>query len=205
MTARREPVKAPRKPSVIERLLNVRRPWPVRRNPVYAIVAVHKIARTFKKPSHLAVEFLIVLQNTSCRGKSSLGQFKSWPSCPKALPFCGFARSFIGLQAKLLFMCWAITALSVSLLQERRGRDSPKFHRRESPPPYLTSGPTFRPTSPVPPGWREPPERFHEPEQDRIPGQFSGPRAPGNARKVVLLSLSRGAHSYELPARCGFC
>jgi hypothetical protein len=54
MTARRDPVKAPRNPSVIERLLNVRRPWPVRRNPVYAIVTVHKIARTFMVPSHLA-------------------------------------------------------------------------------------------------------------------------------------------------------
>jgi len=53
MTARRNPVKAPRNPSVIERLLNVRRPWPVRRNPVYAIVTVHKIARTFMVRSHL--------------------------------------------------------------------------------------------------------------------------------------------------------
>jgi hypothetical protein len=46
MIARRNPVKAPSNPSVIERLLNVRRPWPVRRNPVYPIVTVHRIART---------------------------------------------------------------------------------------------------------------------------------------------------------------
>jgi hypothetical protein len=56
MTARRDPVKAPRNPSVIERLLNVRRPWPVRMNPVYAIVTVHKIARTFIVP-HISVEW----------------------------------------------------------------------------------------------------------------------------------------------------
>jgi hypothetical protein len=31
MTARRNPARAPRNPSVIERLLKVRRPWPVRR------------------------------------------------------------------------------------------------------------------------------------------------------------------------------
>lgn len=47
MTARRNPVKAPSKPSVIERLSNVRRPWPVKMKPAYPIVAVHKIARIF--------------------------------------------------------------------------------------------------------------------------------------------------------------
>lgn len=45
--ASKNPVKAPRNDSVIERLLKVRRPWPVRRNPVYAIAAVQKIARAF--------------------------------------------------------------------------------------------------------------------------------------------------------------
>ena len=30
----------------MERLLKVRRPWPVRRNPVYAIAAVQRITRT---------------------------------------------------------------------------------------------------------------------------------------------------------------
>ena len=47
MMARRNPARAPRNPSVIERLLKVRRPWPVRRNPVYAMTTVQTIARTF--------------------------------------------------------------------------------------------------------------------------------------------------------------
>jgi hypothetical protein len=50
MMARRNPVRAPRHPSVIERLLKVRRPWPVRRNPVYAKATVQRIARTFMGP-----------------------------------------------------------------------------------------------------------------------------------------------------------
>src|SRR5208282_2877147 len=50
MMARRNPVRAPRNPSVIERLLNVRRPCPARTNPVYAIAPVQKIARTFMGP-----------------------------------------------------------------------------------------------------------------------------------------------------------
>jgi hypothetical protein len=47
MMASKNPVRAPRAPSVIEKLLKVRKPWPVRRNPVYAIATVQKIARTF--------------------------------------------------------------------------------------------------------------------------------------------------------------
>jgi hypothetical protein len=50
--ASKNPTKAPRNASVIERLLKVRRPWPVRRNPVYAMATVQKIARPFM-PSHL--------------------------------------------------------------------------------------------------------------------------------------------------------
>jgi len=46
MIARKNPVKAPRNASVIERLLKVRSPWPVRRNPVYAIATVQRITRT---------------------------------------------------------------------------------------------------------------------------------------------------------------
>ncbi len=46
MMASKNPVSAPRHPSVSERLLKVRSPWPVRRNPMYAIVTVQKIART---------------------------------------------------------------------------------------------------------------------------------------------------------------
>jgi hypothetical protein len=45
MIASRNPVKAPSTASVIERLLKVRRPWPVSMNPVYAIARVQKIAR----------------------------------------------------------------------------------------------------------------------------------------------------------------
>jgi hypothetical protein len=46
MIASKHPVKAPRNASVIERLLNVRSPWPVRRNPVYAIATVQRNTRT---------------------------------------------------------------------------------------------------------------------------------------------------------------
>jgi hypothetical protein len=56
MMARRNPARAPRNPSVMERLLNVRRPWPVSRNPVYAITTVQTIARTFTGP-HIPAGF----------------------------------------------------------------------------------------------------------------------------------------------------
>ena len=46
MIARKNPVKAPRNASVSERLLNVRSPWLVRMNPVYAIANVQRITRT---------------------------------------------------------------------------------------------------------------------------------------------------------------
>jgi hypothetical protein len=46
MMARNNPAKDPRNASVIEKLLNDRRPWPVRMNPVYAIAAVQRITRT---------------------------------------------------------------------------------------------------------------------------------------------------------------
>lgn len=46
MIASKHPVKAPRNASVIERLLKVRSPWPVRRNAVYAIATVQRITRT---------------------------------------------------------------------------------------------------------------------------------------------------------------
>jgi len=60
MMARRNPARAPRNPSVIERLLKVRRPWPVRRNPVYAITTVQTIARTFTGP-HTSAGFSKVI------------------------------------------------------------------------------------------------------------------------------------------------
>jgi len=51
--ASKHPVKAPRNASVIERLLKVRNPWPVRRNPVYAIATVQRITRTGCMEDHL--------------------------------------------------------------------------------------------------------------------------------------------------------
>src|SRR5580658_2286295 len=53
MMARKNPVKAPRNASVIERPLNVRSPWLVRINPVYAIAAVQRITRTENMENHL--------------------------------------------------------------------------------------------------------------------------------------------------------
>jgi len=53
MIARKNPVKAPRNASVIERLLNGRSPWPVRMNPVYAIATVQRITRTENMGHHL--------------------------------------------------------------------------------------------------------------------------------------------------------
>jgi hypothetical protein len=64
MMARRNPARAPRKASVIERLLKVRRPWPVRRNPVYAITTVQTIARTFMGP-HTSAGFSKVISAAS--------------------------------------------------------------------------------------------------------------------------------------------
>src|ERR1051326_3157830 len=46
LIASKNPVKAPRHASEIERRLKVRSPWPVRRNPVYAISTVQRITRT---------------------------------------------------------------------------------------------------------------------------------------------------------------
>jgi hypothetical protein len=53
MIARKNPAKAPRHASVIERRLNVRNPWLVRMNPVYAIAAVQRIKRTENTGDHL--------------------------------------------------------------------------------------------------------------------------------------------------------
>jgi hypothetical protein len=76
MTARRNPVKAPRNPSVIERRLKLRGPWPVRRNPVYAIVSVHKVTRTLI--GHLTALGGTPNLVTKCftAGKISLGQLE---------------------------------------------------------------------------------------------------------------------------------
>ena len=75
MTARRNPVKAPSNPSVMERLLNVRRPWPVKRNPVYAIVTVHTIARTRISDLPFRWNSQLALPNASCSGNIPLGPF----------------------------------------------------------------------------------------------------------------------------------
>src|SRR4029077_5641605 len=56
MIARKNPGKAPRRPSVNERLLKARSPWPVRRNPVYAIAAVQRITRTGFMADHLSMK-----------------------------------------------------------------------------------------------------------------------------------------------------
>ena len=53
MIARKNPVKAPRNASVIERLLKVRSPWPARRNQVYAMATVQRITRTENMGDHL--------------------------------------------------------------------------------------------------------------------------------------------------------
>lgn len=75
MMARRNPVKAPSKPSVMERLLNVRRPWPVKRNPVYAIVTVHTIARTRISDLPFRWNSQLALPDASCSGNIPLGPF----------------------------------------------------------------------------------------------------------------------------------
>jgi hypothetical protein len=75
MTARRNPVKAPSNPSVMERLLNVRRPWPVKRNPVYAIVTVHTIARTRISDLPFRWNLQLALSDASCSGNIPLGPF----------------------------------------------------------------------------------------------------------------------------------
>jgi len=75
MMASRNPVKAPSNPSVMERLLNVRRPWPVKRNPVYAIVIVHTIARTRISDLPFRWNSQLALPNGSCSGNIPLGPF----------------------------------------------------------------------------------------------------------------------------------
>jgi hypothetical protein len=58
MIARKNPVKAPRNASVIERRLNVRNPWLVRMNPVYAIAIVQRTTRTENMGSPLDEQIL---------------------------------------------------------------------------------------------------------------------------------------------------
>lgn len=58
MIASKNPVKAPKNASVIERLLKFRKACPVKRNPVYAIAGVQKISRVFvavTRPSILKI------------------------------------------------------------------------------------------------------------------------------------------------------
>jgi hypothetical protein len=78
MTARINPVRAPSNPSVIESVLNVRRPWPLRRNPVHAIIPVHKTARTFIA-AHIREQWKIVSQ-TALYPASSLLLASAEPS-----------------------------------------------------------------------------------------------------------------------------
>jgi len=62
--ASKHPVKAPSNASVIDRLLKDRSPWPVRRNPVYAIVPVQRISRTAYMEDYLSM-------NKYCRNPPS--------------------------------------------------------------------------------------------------------------------------------------
>jgi hypothetical protein len=71
MIASKNPVKAPRTDSVIERLLKVRRPWPVRINPAYAIATVQTIARAFT--AHPSENFQHCNQNARGRGRCLKG------------------------------------------------------------------------------------------------------------------------------------
>jgi hypothetical protein len=86
MMARRNPVRAPRNPSVIERLLKVRRPWPVRRNPVYAITTVQTIARTFTGP-HTPAGFSKVISTVP--PPAHLHYFRSACNGNTGNPVCG--------------------------------------------------------------------------------------------------------------------
>src|ERR1700746_1087824 len=76
MTARKNPVKAPRNASVIERLLNVRSPWLVRMNPVYAMARVQRIARTENMGDHLLMSKYC--HNSPLWSESFCGLPKGW-------------------------------------------------------------------------------------------------------------------------------
>ncbi len=62
MIARKNPVKAPRNASVIERLLKVWGPWLVRMNPVYAIASVQRIMRTENMGSPLDQQIIATIR-----------------------------------------------------------------------------------------------------------------------------------------------
>src|SRR5258707_14464682 len=76
MIARKNPVKAPRNASVIERLLNGRSPWPVRMNPVYAIATVQRIARTENMGDHLLITKYC--HNSHLQSETFCGLPKGW-------------------------------------------------------------------------------------------------------------------------------
>ena len=86
MMARRNPARAPRNPSIVERLLKVRRPWPVRRNPVYAITTVQTIARTFTGP-HTSAGFSKVISTVP--PPAHLHYFRSACDGNTGNPVCG--------------------------------------------------------------------------------------------------------------------
>ena len=69
MIARKNPVTAPRQASVTERPLNVRRPWLVRMNPVYAMAAVQRIRRSENMGDHLSMTKYC--HNSPCGGRVS--------------------------------------------------------------------------------------------------------------------------------------
>ncbi len=76
MIARKNPVKAPRNASVIERLLNIRSPWLVRMNPVYAIAAVQRIRRKENMGDHLLKSKYC--HNSPLRSEGFCGVPKGW-------------------------------------------------------------------------------------------------------------------------------
>jgi hypothetical protein len=73
MMARRNPVKAPRNASVMERLLNVRNPWLVKMNPVYAIATVQRITRTGNMGNHLLMS--TYCHNSPLRSEGGVVEF----------------------------------------------------------------------------------------------------------------------------------
>jgi hypothetical protein len=84
MMASKNPVRAPRDPSVIERLLKVRRPWPVRMNPVYAIATVQKIVRPFMPPHlggipNIVAKWLVPPEDVLRAGETAWPELASLP------------------------------------------------------------------------------------------------------------------------------
>lgn len=127
MIASKNPVKAPKNASVIERLLNGPSLWPVRMNPVYAIAPVQRIMRTQNMGVHL-------LQRKYCND-SPLGSMTSRgllkvrrPSSTSAL----YAKLGIGSSISRITVVnrWMIRPVSEKKLAPQRGNRSDIFPNR---------------------------------------------------------------------------